>query len=220
MLIINLAVLYDFFSYFFQPFLSKVIPNTEKLLIFSQSLKSLNMIENLCQQYSNFNLLLIRLDGSTNPDERKQKIQQFQSPDNQNTPIIFLLSTKAGCLGINLTAAKRVVLFDVSWNPCHDAQAICRAFRIGQKQKVHVYRMVAQQTMEERVLQRQVGKQTVANRVLDKDAKLTRCSKMILNHLYYYSEEKMKDVDVKEIEEKCEGKDEFLAKEARHYSLG
>lgn len=196
-----------------------IIPNTEKMLIFSQSLKSLNMIENLCQQYSSFNVKLIRLDGSTTPDERKIKIEQFQDPKNKNTPIIFLLSTKAGCLGINLTAAKRVVLFDVSWNPCHDAQAICRAFRIGQKQKVNVYRLVAQQTMEERVLQRQVGKQTVANRVLDKDAKLTRCSKMILNHLYYYSEEKMKIPDVQSVKDLCDTKDDFLAKEAEHYSL-
>ena len=178
------------------------------------------MIENLSSQYSRLGVKLIRLDGSTGPDERREKIKKFQSPQNKNTPIIFLLSTKAGCLGINLTAAKRVVLFDVSWNPCHDAQAICRAFRIGQKQKVNVYRFVAQQTMEERVLQRQVGKQTVANRVLDKDAKLTRCSKMILNHLYYYSEEKMRDVNVDSCKEQCGGKDEFLAEEAEHYSWG
>ena len=169
----------------------------EKMLVFSQSLNTLTMIRNiLIAQHKN--VRTFRLDGSTSLEERRKMIDEFQDPKNVEIPMVFLLSIKAGCLGINLTAATRVILYDVSWNPCHDAQAICRAYRIGQKKHVYIYRFVAQQTMEERVLQRQTGKISISERVVDQTSTFTKASREMLSHLFYYSEHEMKSPTLEE----------------------
>ena len=136
------------------------------------------------------------------------KYDLFQnSMANNGIPSIFILSTKACCEAINLTAATRVILFDVSWNPCHDEQAICRAFRIGQTKKVHIYRFVAQGTMEERVLLRQQGKKSISNRIVNNEKKVTKVKKSLLNQLFAYSEENFKPPTTEEIKRVIMDKD-------------
>ncbi|KAG0423324.1 hypothetical protein HPB47_000893 [Ixodes persulcatus] len=114
----------------------------DKLLVFSQSLSTLDLVERFLGQREvplrpglphgdkwargrNY----FRLDGSTSAQEREKLINEY----NANAGVsLFLLSTRAGCLGINLTGANRIVVLDASWNPCHDAQAVCRIYRYGQ----------------------------------------------------------------------------------------
>ena len=109
----------------------------DRLLVFSQSLLTLDLIERFLQSREvpkkrtkwckNENYY--RLDGSTSTQERERYINLFNNTSNAH---LFLISTRAGSLGINLIGANRIVIFDASWNPCHDAQAACRIYRYGQ----------------------------------------------------------------------------------------
>ncbi|CAF3333665.1 unnamed protein product [Rotaria sp. Silwood1] len=145
----------------------------DKVLLFTQSLLSLNKLEEFLSQRQipnteqkwQKNLNYYRLDGSTNAIEREKLINAFNA-SNSNAKL-FLLSTRAGCLGINLVSANRVIVMDVSWNPCLDAQAICRVYRYGQKKHCYIYRLIADFTMEKRIYDRQIAKQGMSNRVVD-----------------------------------------------------
>ncbi|KAA8593426.1 hypothetical protein FQN60_009542, partial [Etheostoma spectabile] len=153
----------------------------DKILVFSQSLSTLTVIEDFLSkrpmpkgiassdaQSQNWvrNLNYYRLDGSTSASERERLINQFNDPEN-NTTWVFLLSTRAGCLGVNLIGANRVVVFDASWNPCHDAQAVCRVYRYGQRKPCYIYRLVCDFTLEKKIYDRQVSKQGMSDRVVD-----------------------------------------------------
>ncbi|XP_055985930.1 helicase ARIP4 isoform X2 [Sorex fumeus] len=153
----------------------------DKILVFSQSLSTLALIEEFlgkrevpcisCAEGQGVqkwvrNVSYFRLDGSTPAFERERLINQFNDPSNLTT-WLFLLSTRAGCLGVNLIGANRVVVFDASWNPCHDAQAVCRVYRYGQKKPCHIYRLVADFTLEKKIYDRQISKQGMSDRVVD-----------------------------------------------------
>ncbi|XP_030583540.1 helicase ARIP4-like [Archocentrus centrarchus] len=153
----------------------------DKILVFSQSLSTLTVIEDFLSkrpmpqgiastdgQSQNWvrNLNYYRLDGSTSASEREWLINQFNDPENSTT-WVFLLSTRASCLGVNLIGANRVVVFDASWNPCHDAQAVCRVYRYGQRKPCYIYRLVCDFTLEKKIYDRQVSKQGMSDRVVD-----------------------------------------------------
>jgi len=103
-----------------------------------------------------------RMDGSTNIADRRDMVNEFQVNDKI---FAFLLSTRAGGLGVNLTAADTVIFYDNDWNPTMDAQATDRAHRIGQKKVVKVYRLITKNTIEERILKRAKQKQNVQTTV-------------------------------------------------------
>ncbi|XP_063385527.1 transcriptional regulator ATRX homolog, partial [Cydia fagiglandana] len=157
----------------------------DKLLVFSQSLYSLDLIEHFlgkvdeATQEGRIDEKLaghvgswspgvdyFRLDGSTSCENRSIWCKNFNREDNPRARL-FLISTRAGGLGINLVAANRVVIFDVSWNPSHDVQSIFRVYRFGQKKPCYIYRFLAMGTMEEKIYERQVTKQAISKRVID-----------------------------------------------------
>ncbi|KAL6119976.1 rad54l2 [Pungitius sinensis] len=155
----------------------------DKILVFSQSLSTLTVIEDFLAKRpvppspnapsrdrpnQNWvrNLNYYRLDGSTTASERERLINLFNAPANTSA-WVFLLSTRAGCLGVNLIGANRVVVFDASWNPCHDAQAVCRVYRYGQRKRCHIYRLVCDFTLEKKIYDRQISKQGMSDRVVD-----------------------------------------------------
>ncbi|MES1921770.1 DNA excision repair protein ERCC-6, variant 2, partial [Bonamia ostreae] len=130
-----------------------------RVLIFSQTIQMLNIIEEELKTFSYF-----RLDGSTPICARQKMINRF----NEDESIFcFLLTTRTGGLGLNLIGADRVLLFDPDWNPSIDNQAVERSFRIGQKKEVVVYRLITKGTIEEKVYHRQIYKQLLSNRILE-----------------------------------------------------
>ncbi|CAG9327900.1 unnamed protein product [Blepharisma stoltei] len=130
--------------------LLKLKENGSQVLIFSQMTMMLDIIEDYCSYKGYF---YCRLDGSTDIYEREQMIEKFNMPGSEY--FIFLLSTRAGGLGINLVSADTVILYDSDWNPQTDLQAMDRAHRIGQKKQVNVYRLVIKDSLEERIIERQ-----------------------------------------------------------------
>eukprot|EP01047_Picozoa_sp_COSAG01_P031115 COSAG01_NODE_2195_length_8181_cov_180.569414_6_plen_106_part_00 len=101
----------------------------------------LDILEDYCTMRQH---LYCRIDGQTGGDTRDQMIDDFNNPNSKH--FIFLLSTRAGGLGINLTTADIVVLYDSDWNPQMDLQAQDRAHRIGQKKPVKVFRLITEHT--------------------------------------------------------------------------
>ena len=109
------------------------------------------------------------LDGQTR--KRGEVVERFQTDEDCN---LFLISLKAGGLGLNLTAAGYVFLLDPWWNPAVEAQAIDRAHRIGQTQPVFAYRMIASDTVEEKILKLQSSKRQIADAILEGKGKTLR----------------------------------------------
>ncbi|KAM6060646.1 helicase ARIP4 isoform 3-T4 [Theristicus caerulescens] len=174
----------------------------DKILVFSQSLSTLSVIEEFLAKrpmpsppgsdggVHNWvrNINYYRLDGSTSASERERLINQFNDPGNTSV-WLFLLSTRAGCLGVNLIGANRVVVFDASWNPCHDAQAVCRVYRYGQKKPCHIYRLVSDYTLEKKIYDRQISKQGMSDRVVDDLNPVLNFTRREVENLLHFVEE-------------------------------
>ncbi|VDD90096.1 unnamed protein product, partial [Enterobius vermicularis] len=135
-----------------------------RVLIFSQMVMMLDIIQEylfpsqvvlwsfFLRSFKPLQILSIRLDGSMRADLRKAALDHFNA--DSSSDFCFLLSTRAGGLGINLATADTVIIFDSDWNPQNDLQAMSRAHRIGQKKQVNIYRLVTKASVEEEIVER------------------------------------------------------------------
>ncbi|XP_052374024.1 transcriptional regulator ATRX-like isoform X3 [Oncorhynchus keta] len=181
----------------------------DKVLVFSQSLISLDLIEDFLElagrakeEEKQFpykgegkwfrNIDYYRLDGSTNALNRKKWAEEFNDTSNVRGRL-FLISTRAGSLGINLIGANRVIIFDASWNPSYDIQSIFRLYRFGQLKTCYVYRFLAQGTMEEKIYDRQVAKQSLSFRVVDQQQIERHFTMNELTELYAFEPDLLDD---------------------------
>ncbi|KAJ8338353.1 hypothetical protein SKAU_G00373190 [Synaphobranchus kaupii] len=181
----------------------------DKVLVFSQSLISLDLIEDFLELAGRAkeedkpspykgegkwfrNIDYYRLDGSTNALTRKKWAEEFNDTTNVRGRL-FLISTRAGSLGINLVASNRVIIFDASWNPSYDIQSIFRVYRFGQVKTVFVYRFLAQGTMEEKIYDRQVAKQSLSFRVVDQQQIERHFTMNELTELYAFEPDGLDD---------------------------
>lgn len=137
-----------------------------RVLIFSQMGRMLDILEDYCslRDYE-----YCRIDGSTVHEDRVAAIDDYSRPDSDK--FLFLLTTRAGGLGINLTSADQVILYDSDWNPQADLQAMDRAHRIGQTKQVTVWRFVAENTIEDKVLERAAHKLRLDQLVIQQQGK-------------------------------------------------
>ena len=146
---------------FLDRILPKLIRFDHKVLIFSQMTQLLNILE----LYFLFKgIKFLRLDGNTKADERGSQIEKFSK--EKSDYMIFILSTRAGGLGLNLQAADTVIIFDSDWNPQMDIQAQDRAHRIGQTREVKVFRLISKKTIEEGILEKAAFKKNMDEKVI------------------------------------------------------
>lgn len=207
--------------------LTKLKANGSKVLLFSQFKMMLDVIEDYVT-WRGYNFC--RLDGDTSLDVRVDQMDDFNSPKSDK--FIFLITTRAGGLGINLVGADAVIIFDSDWNPQSDLQAIDRAHRIGQKKQVRVFRLVTEHTVDEKLVERAEIKLRLdriviqQGRLSDPSAKIlaSHDTKAIIQHGMKYilasTESDIKDEDIdailsrdamktaahmKELDKMCEG---------------
>ncbi|MEO8111073.1 MAG: SNF2-related protein [Ginsengibacter sp.] len=145
--------------------LREVLENTggHKLIVFSQFTEMLALVR---EAFSKNKITHLYLDGSTPATKRKDLVAQFQTDPNIKA---FLISLKAGGVGLNLTAADYVYLIDPWWNPAVEDQAIDRTHRIGQTNKVFAYKMICKDTVEEKILQMQQKKKSLSKELISEE---------------------------------------------------
>ncbi|KAL8939639.1 MAG: hypothetical protein Q9216_003247 [Gyalolechia sp. 2 TL-2023] len=145
--------------------LPKFLATGHRVLMFFQMTQIMNIMEDFLRLRG---MQYLRLDGGTKSDDRSELLAQFNAP---NSPYFcFLLSTRAGGLGLNLQTADTVIIYDSDWNPHQDLQAQDRAHRIGQKNEVRILRLISSNSVEEKILER-------ANYKLDMDGKVIQAGK-------------------------------------------
>ncbi|KAJ3269734.1 helicase [Terramyces sp. JEL0728] len=157
--------------------LRKIKDAGEKVVIVSHYTKTLDVFDGFLATMScRFN----RLDGSTASTKRQELVDHF---NNDKNIFAFLLSAKAGGVGLNLIGASRLILIDIDWNPAVDQQAMARIWREGQKHPVFIYRFISSGTIEERILHRQMYKTEIANQVIDSQISTKSFSKEEMREL-------------------------------------
>uniref|UniRef100_A0A8C7CKW5 SNF2 related chromatin remodeling ATPase 5 n=1 Tax=Oncorhynchus kisutch TaxID=8019 RepID=A0A8C7CKW5_ONCKI len=197
--------------------LDKLLPKMKaqgsRVLIFSQMTRMLDILEDYCM-WRNFGYC--RLDGQTPHEERQISINAYNEEDSPK--FIFMLSTRAGGLGINLATADVVILYDSDWNPQVDLQAMDRAHRIGQKKQVRVFRFITENTVEERIVERAEMKLQLDSiviqqgRLVDPNANKLGKDEMLsiirhgATHVFASKESDITDDDIDEILERGEKK--------------
>lgn len=145
--------------------LARLLQDGHRVLIFSQMVR---MLDILSRHLASLSIQFCRIDGSTPTEARRRAIQVFNAPDSPYQ--CFLLSTRAGGLGINLETADTVIIYDSDWNPQNDLQAMARAHRIGQTRPVSIFRLVSRGTVEETILERAKQKMVLDHLVIGSNA--------------------------------------------------
>ncbi|XP_019509459.1 PREDICTED: probable global transcription activator SNF2L1 [Hipposideros armiger] len=205
--------------------LAKLKEQGSRVLIFSQMTRLLDILEDYCMWRG---YEYCRLDGQTPHEEREDKflevellgqreaIEAFNAPNSSK--FIFMLSTRAGGLGINLASADVVILYDSDWNPQVDLQAMDRAHRIGQKKPVHVFRLITDNTVEERIVERAEIKLRLDSiviqqgRLIDQQSNKLAKEEMLqmirhgATHVFASKESKLTDEDITTLLERGEKK--------------
>lgn len=203
--------------------LDKLLPKLQeqdsRVLIFSQMTRMLDILEDFCL-WRGYHYC--RLDGQTPHEDREISINEFNKPKSEK--FIFLLSTRAGGLGINLATADVVVIFDSDWNPQVDLQAMDRAHRIGQTKQVRVFRLITENTVEERIVERAEMKLHLDNvviqqgRLVDSQGNKLGKDEMLgmirhgADHIFASKESEITDEDIDAILAKGQKKTEDLKK--------
>jgi SNF2 family DNA or RNA helicase len=144
----------------FGDMLNELLDNKHKALVFSQFVDHLHLVRELLDERG---IRYQYLDGSTPAKQRQQRVDAFQRGDGD----LFLISLKAGGVGLNLTAADYVIHMDPWWNPAVEDQASDRAHRMGQLRPVTIYRLIAKHTIEEKILALHAHKRDLADSLLD-----------------------------------------------------
>ncbi|XP_066437047.1 DNA excision repair protein ERCC-6-like [Eleutherodactylus coqui] len=159
--------------------LSKLKEEGHRTLVFSQSRKMLDMIDRIL---NNRSFKVMRIDGTVSLLDREKRIRLFQTNSSYS---VLLLTTQVGGVGLTLTSADRVVIFDPSWNPATDAQAVDRAYRIGQQANVVIYRLITCGSVEEKIYRRQIFKDSLIRQTTgDKKNPFRYFSKQELKELF------------------------------------
>lgn len=201
--------------------LDKMLPKFQqqqsRVLIFSQMTRMLDILEDFCF-WRGFSYC--RIDGQTPHEDRQRQIDDFNRPDS--TRFVFMLSTRAGGLGINLATADIVILYDSDWNPQMDLQAMDRAHRIGQKKQVKVFRFIEENTVEEKIVEKAEVKLRLDKLVIQQ-GRLTENKPNTLNkeemlgmirhganHIFASKDSEITDADIDQIIHKGELKTEEL----------
>jgi len=139
--------------------LIEITDSNHKILLFSQSTKMLALIQ---QEVESIGLKYSYLDGSLSESQRRKEIEKFKTEDIP----VFLISLKAGGYGLNLTEADTIILVDPWWNPMVEMQAIDRAYRMGQKNSVNVYKLITSNTIEEKIIKLQEKKKQLFDNIV------------------------------------------------------
>lgn len=181
--------------------LQELLRNTkERAVVVSSSVRCLDLIQKDCMARG---WQILRLDGQTDVKERQCLVDRFNGGEGH----IFLLSTTAGGTGLNLVGASRLFLFDSSWNPASDLQAMARVWRDGQKKEVFIYRLLTAGSIEEKIFQRQIMKGEVAALVSKSGDGESRCfTAKELKELFVLHETNCHTFDIMGSEENAVGK--------------
>lgn len=197
-----------------------------RVLIFSQMTRQLDILEDYCV-FREFEYC--RIDGSTSSNARDEYMSEFNAEGSSK--FIFLLSTRAGGLGVNLQTADVVILYDSDWNPQMDLQAQDRAHRIGQKKPVNVYRLVTEHTIEEKVVERAELKLRLdamviqQGRLAEKSAKVSKeeMAAMIrfgADEIFRSKDSSITDEDIEQILTRGAAKTDAMIKKLEEHTKG
>ena len=133
-----------------------------RVIVFTQMSRMLNILEVFLNHHG---YKYFRLDGSTSPEDRFYLVERF---NNDKSIFVFILSTRSGGIGMNLTGADTVIFYDIDWNPTMDAQAQDRCHRIGQTKNVHIYRLICEGTIEINILKKSQQKKLLGELAIEK----------------------------------------------------